>query len=385
MTFALDDGVLATVARSADESEANRRLADEAMAALVDSGLLRLLVPARVGGTEGSLAEMVAAVRTLGTVDGAASWVAMVLLAHDWILGSFSEDAQDEVYADGPDTIVPGSLAPAGAATEVDGGWQISGRWPFASGAHHGHFYLLGSREPAAAATDVRRPRLVHLVVPRSDVAIDDTWHPLGLRGTGSCDVVADDTFVPRHRAMDSGELLAGRGPWSDRHRTNLYKTPILPGLAAHVAASTVGIAQGGLADAVDRYGTQRDAYLGSAKADRAGVQMRLAASTSELRSAELLLDDAVSLLVDAAAGDDSRPLRARAKYQASHAIEIARRSLARVVNAAGGRAVFDATRLQRAFRDVTMASQHAVSDLDEVGIAYGRTLLGQPPGNHPL
>ncbi|MDG2113293.1 MAG: acyl-CoA dehydrogenase family protein [Actinomycetota bacterium] len=381
VTDLVTDDLLATIAPLGDRAEAERRLTDDAVELLRSSGLLRTLVPSRVGGDEADLGSMVSAVQRIGVVDSAASWVLMVLVAHDWMMGSFPEQAQDAVYADGADTVIPGSLAPAGTAVAADDGWIVSGRWPFASGADHGHWYLLGTVEPVEDG----RPRLIHIVVPRAEVSIEDTWYPIGLRGTGSADVVLDSVYIPQAHTIDSGELLGGRSAWSSRHPTNLYRTPILPGLAVHVAASSLGIARGGLIDAAGRFGVQNDAYLGSAKAERPGLQMRLAESTAELRSAELLLDDTVNLLARAADGNDTRELRAHAKYQASYSIELARRSLDRVVTAAGGRAVFDGSRLQRCYRDITMASQHQVADLDTVGEAYGRTLLGLNPGAHPL
>lgn len=379
----VDEALLEELRAHASWSEDHRRLAGSSLDALRDAGLLRLLVPARVGGDQRGLPEMVDAVRSTAWADGAASWVLMVLTAHDWMMGSMSEEAQDEVYADGPDTVIPGSLAPAGSTLEVDGGWRISGRWPFASGAIHGQWYLVGSIE--ADVEEGSRPRLVHVVLPRHEVELDDTWHPIGLRGTGSGDVVADDVFVPSHRVIDSGALLGGRSPWSARHSTDLYKAPILPGLAVHVAASALGMAEAGLADAAERFGIQDDRYSGSAKVDRPGLHLRMAEATAELRTAELLINDTVELLQAVAAGADSKAKRAEAKYQATYAIELCRRAVDRIAAGAGGRALFDNSRLQRCFRDVTMASQHAVADIDTVGQAYGRTLLGLDPGRHPL
>ena len=377
----IDEYVGAVLAQHSAWNEEHRRLAGPAMEALQGSGALRLLVPAAAGGDERSLSDMVANVREAARYDSAASWVLMVLVAHSWMLGSMSEEVQAEVYAQGPDTIVPGSLAPAGRASACEGGYYLSGRWPFTSGAAWGAWYLLGTQ----VASDNGQRRLIHVVLPREDVTIDDNWRAIGLRGTGSCDVLAEGIFVPWHRTIDSGELLGGRSPWSSRHRSTLYRTPILPGLAAHVAASVIGIAAGGLADAAYRFGHQDDRYLGTAKAVRPGVHLRIAEAHAEQRSAELLLDDTLRLLRQAADGADSKPLRAQAKYQTSYAIEMCRRSLDRVTVAAGGRAVFDGSKLQQSFRDVTMASQHAVADLDTTAQAYGRTCLGMDPGPHPL
>ncbi len=377
----IDEQTGAVLATHAAWNEANRRLAEGAMTALRDAGALRLLVPERAGGDEREFADMVANVREAALYDGAAAWVLMVLVGHSWMLGSMTEELQDEVYGVDPDAIVPGSLAPVGSATECDGGWLVDGRWPFTSGAFWGKWFLLGSQVLA----EEEWPRLIHVVIPRDDIEIDDNWYAIGLRGTGSCDVVADGAFVPTHRTVDSGDLLGGRSPWSSRHRTNVYRTPVLPGLAVHVAAAALGLARAGLDDAADRLGTQDDRYMGSPKSRRPGLHMRLAESNTEVRAAELLIDDTLGLLRQAADGADSKQLRAQAKYQGSYAIELCRRSLDRVTTAAGGRAVFDGSRLQQTFRDVTMASQHQVADLDTVGEAYGRTRLGMDPGAHPL
>ena len=377
----IDEHTGAVLTDHAAWNEANRRLAEGSITALREAGALRLLVPERAGGDEREFADMVANVREAALYDGAAAWVLMVLVGHSWMLGSMTEEVQDEVYGVDPDAIVPGSLAPVGSATECDGGWLIDGRWPFTSGAVWGDWFLLGSQVLAEG----KRPRLLHVVIPRDDIEVDDNWYAIGLRGTGSCDVVADQAFVPRHRTIDSGDLLGGRSPWSSRHRTSVYRTPVLPGLAVHVAAAALGLARAGLDDAADRFGVQDDRYMGSPKSKRPGLHMRLAESNTEVRSAELLIADTLGLLRQAAAGADSKQLRAQAKYQGSYAIELCRRALDRVTTAAGGRAVFDGSRLQQTFRDVTMASQHQVADLDTVGEAYGRTRLGMDPGAHPL
>ena len=377
----IDELTGAVLTEHAAWNEEHRRLAEGAMTALRDAGALRLLVPERAGGDEREFADMVANVREAALYDGAAAWVLMVLVGHSWMLGSMTEELQDEVYGVDPDAIVPGSLAPVGSATECDGGWLVDGRWPFTSGAIWGKWFLLGSQ----VVTEGERPRLLHVVIPRDDIEIDDNWYAIGLRGTGSCDVVADGAFVPAHRTIDSGDLLGGRSMWSSRHRTSVYRTPVLPGLAVHVAAAALGLARAGLDDAADRLGTQDDRYMGSPKSRRPGLHMRLAESNTEVRSAELLIDDTLGLLRQAADGADSKQLRAQAKYQGSYAIELCRRALDRVTTAAGGRAVFDGSRLQQTFRDVTMASQHQVADLDTVGEAYGRTRLGMDPGAHPL
>ena len=94
-----------------------------------------------------------------------------------------------------------GTLAiPAGRAVPIDGGYRVSGRWPFASGCHNATWLAC-----SAVVHDGERPRLdadglpvMRVVVfPRSETIIHDTWYAGGLRGTGSHDVEIRDLVVP--------------------------------------------------------------------------------------------------------------------------------------------------------------------------------------------
>jgi len=365
------DGLLATLRRHDDASERERRLAVESVAALRDAGLLRALVPRRLGGHELDFRTALALVRECARGSSSAAWVTMVSIAHDWMIGSFPEPAQDEAFSD-PDRVTAGSLAPSGTVERADGGWWVSGRWSFVSGAAHARWYLLG-----AADRSSERPRLHHVIVTRDDVELIDDWHALGLCGTGSVDLAIARGFVPEHRAIDSGTLLGGRSPWSDRHPTRLYQTPILAGLTTLAASTILGIAQSGFDAAVALMLEQKDRYTGKPKVDRPGLHLRLAEARNEIRCAEHLIDDAAGLLEQAAIGGDSPELRARARFQGSYAAELCRRATDRLMATTGARSAFDSSPLQHAFRDITMATKHQMLNFDDAAMAFGRTLVG--------
>jgi 3-hydroxy-9,10-secoandrosta-1,3,5(10)-triene-9,17-dione monooxygenase len=377
----LDPTVDETLRAHDAASEQRRELAAESVAAMAGAGLLRLLVARRVGGPELDLATALKALIEVTEASASAGWVAMVSTAHDLVMGGFPEAAQDEVYADGLDRVFPGSLATTGALTPVAGGWRLSGRWPFASGAAHGAWFVLGTSVREGGS----RPVPHHVVVPRADLALDDDWHVLGLRGTGSVTVRAEDAFVPAHRAMNTGVLFRAESPWQAKHATRLYRTPIVAGLAAHLAAVALGIARPALADALGRSGSQGDRYTGARKVDRVGLQMRLAEAEVELRTAALLFDDTLAVLGRIAGGDDSIEARGRAKYQSAYGMELCARCIQRLMAASGARAAFDGSAIQRAFRDINMARSHAIGDLDTAAETHGRLLLGLGPGTHPV
>lgn len=197
--------------------------------------------------------------------------------------------------------------------------------------------------------------------------------------------MVAEETFVPEHRGVRSGRLFRGQCEAAGRHATAVYRTPIVPGLATHLAAVLTGMAWPALDDAIERTRAQVDKYSGLQKAERPGLQMRLAEADAELRCADALLDDTIRLLEHAAGGDDSTALRARARYQASYCSELAARAVARLMGGSGARAAFDGSRLQQSYRDLAMGKTHAMIDLDSAAQVFGRTLLGLDTGDAAL
>ena len=203
------DELRQTLAANRESTENARRLSDKSVNALSNAGLLRMAVPKRHGGDERDFREIGARVFECARECASTGWVLMVSSAHDWIIGSFDPAAQDDVWRDGADVVTPGALAPSGVLTRVDGGFRLQGRFSFNSGCAHGKWFLFGCLEHGE---DGVRP--YHVVVPVEDLTLDDNWHTLGLRGTGSIDVVAEDVFVPSYRSMDSCILSAGSSEW---------------------------------------------------------------------------------------------------------------------------------------------------------------------------
>ena len=323
--------IVGTLADEAPRAESDRRLSTDAVAALHDAGMFELLTPATHGGPEAGLTAQVEALLVISEADPAAGWVQMVSNAHVWIVGSFPPACQAEVFAAGPSVVVPGTLAAQGRATRVDGGWRLSGRWQFASGVDHGDWLMIG------AVADQRLPesgeRGIHVVAPKVDVTVDDTWYTLGLRGTGSKDLVAEDVFVPDHRAMETRILFDGRSPHGEGHRTKLNRLPVLACLATQLAASVVGLATGALELHIDRTAARRHTYTGAPVADAPAVAMRVAESSTEIEMARRLVR-ASAARCDRVGMTGERPTideRAELLWHAAYAVELCRRAVERV------------------------------------------------------
>lgn len=368
------------VARHELESDARRSLHPESMAALRDSGLFKVIQPRRIGGYELGLPTLHAAALELGAGCASTAWVYMVVSAHTFVLGMYPDATQDEIAADDPDTVIPGTLASMGKAVPVDGGFRVSGQWPFASGCDHSRWGLFCAKQTDSQPGD---PKHVHVMVPSRDYRIEDTWYVMGLRGTGSKDVVLDDVFVPAERAMPTGQLFAGASPHAARQATHVYQVPVLPALTYLLTAPTLAIARRVYEVHVERTAGRRDRYDGSSKAAKPATQLRVAESWAELQCAEALvreLGERIGALVEAGERFGTAT-RVEVKWRAAYAIRLCCRAADRLFDAAGAHTVYDREPIGRLVASLHTAAHHAAADFDNNAASFGSMALGLGPG----
>lgn len=368
--------IVPRLAFSAGRSETARQVDPDAVAALREAGLSRLLKPGRHGGSELPLRTQIEACVETARGCSAASWIMMVCGAHDLVLGGFPERCLEEVWADGPDTLIAGTLAPQGRATRADGGWILDGRWQFCSGVDHSPWLMFGALQ-ADADKDPDPWGAVHLMVPKTEIDVLDTWHVLGMRGTGSKDVVAKQVFVPAHRSIATPVLFTGMSPHAS---SALYHLPVMASLASMAAGTVYGMAERAYADYVARTRLRTDQLIGGGKAQHSGLQRRVAEARLELDSAQRLLAFMCDRF-DALTAADERPLspamRVKMRLDAAYVVELSKRAVDRIFAVSGAHAVYDDSELQRVHRDVHTASHHAIFDFDLSTEFVGRTILG--------
>jgi alkylation response protein AidB-like acyl-CoA dehydrogenase len=362
-----------TLEANARACDAARKLTEVSMATVVGAGLFRIPQPRRVGGYELSLRTLADAVTCLSAACPSSGWVLMVMGAHHWCIGSFSEAAQDEVFGDGRDGLVAGTLSSQGIASAVDGGYRVDGRWQFCSGVDHSQWVILGCADRSTQRASV------HVVVPRAALEVDDTWHVMGLQGTGSKDVLAHDLFVPAHRAIDTRTLFRGASPHAANQATNLYRLSAEAMLSVSVSTAVLGSAKFALGKFIERTKERRVVLTGARKAEHGPTQVRLAEAAAEIHSADLLIHDILGefdqLVATGASFDNDH--RVRAKWQAAYSAELCRRAVARMFSGSGAHAVYTPSALQAAFRNINVGAQHASIDFDSSAETYARLRLG--------
>src|ERR1700687_1941628 len=234
--------LLPAIRAKAAETERARRVPDEHVAALREIGFFKLVQPAAFGGDEHDFVVLAELIMDIAEACASTAWVCGLLSAHQWMLGCFAADAQNDVWGRNPDALLCGSYAPACAAVAETGGYRISGRWSFASGCDNSQWAFCAARLPPKTEQGASEPAF--FLVPCGDYAIDDTWDTIGLAGTGSKTLVLDNVFVPAPRLLLFSDAAAGRSPGSRLYANRLFAIPIYCQLSPCLASAAVGAAQ---------------------------------------------------------------------------------------------------------------------------------------------
>ena len=210
----------------AAQAERERKPVDAVMQAIEDTGCYKFFVPKRYGGFEFSLKSFMEIGMLLGEGCLSTGWVVTFCMEHNWLLGLFNGQAQDEVFGNQPYIIAPGALAPKGTATPVDGGYRINGRWEWGTGVMHADWVMVGA---LTVGGDPENPELCMYLIPRDQVNVLDTWHVAGMVGTGSNDIEVTDVVVPSHLRQNITNMRDGGSPGAELHGSATYRMPMMP------------------------------------------------------------------------------------------------------------------------------------------------------------
>ncbi len=371
--------VAARLAANVAEDDGMRRLSDSTWKLLLDGGFLRALQPARFGGGEVSLAEFIDAAIELSRASPSAGWVAGVIGVHPWQLALFPDKAQREMWDKDPTTMHSSSYNPTGKAEKVAGGYKVSGRWSFSSGCDHCRGVMLGaicgSRE--IGGNQVRDFRSFLLM--RDQYRIEDNWHVAGLKGTGSKDVVVEETFVPDYRTQSHLDYATNAPlPGQEVNPGALYRLPWSVVFNMALAASALGSARG-FVDEWTAASRDRRLMSGARAADDAILQQRLAEAIWYLdASVARMHADAILLWQMAEAREAaSTQIRAQMRWNMNRGCDLVGKAVGDLFRAASGRTIFLDHPLQRRFQDVQAALGHAYLQTDPLARAVGGMLLG--------
>ncbi len=364
----ITDEFVARLAERAEEAERLRRLPAATVSEFRQTELFRLLLPTRFGGLQAPFPELLAPIRRMAHGCASSAWTLGFYALHNWMLSLFDPRCQEEVFASGP-VLAPAPRAPPGRGVAAEGGVRLTGRWSWATGALDADWVIVGALVERPDRID---PALV--VVPADEVAVLDTWHTAGMRGTGSHDVVVTDAFVPEHRMVAVADIYAGTAPGARAHGVATYRWPMVPALALVASMPVLGAAERVTELFAERLGGRVVAYSGVAQKDQPAAQIRLADARVRLRALRALIADTADGIERLVSSGErvNRMVRAEARLAAAHTVHESRAIIADLLEASGASAQFLSNPMQRAKRDVDIAAGHVVFDYD-----VGRELAG--------
>jgi 3-hydroxy-9,10-secoandrosta-1,3,5(10)-triene-9,17-dione monooxygenase len=369
--------LLPTFEERAQEAEDARRIPAASIDSLREAGFFRLLQPKRFGGFEADPLTFYTAVRMVASACGSTGWVASVLGVHPWQLSLFPDRAQTEVWGEDPHTRVSSSYAPTGKARLVDDGVRLSGRWSFSSGCDHATWVLLGG---IVTDDDGNQVDFRTFLLPLGDYRIEDVWDTVGLRGTGSNDIVVDDVFVPDYRSLSFADTSRCLCPGQEVNDAPLYRLPFGSVFSYSITTPIIGMAEGAYNAHVGYMKERVRVSYGKVKAaEDPFSQVRIADAASEIDAAWLQLTHNVEHLMRYAGAGERIPMDLRLQVRRDQVRGTTRSigAVDRLFENSGGRALATGTPIQRYWRDAHAGRVHAINDPERALSMYGSAELG--------
>ena len=343
-----------------ENEESLGRLSTESSDALHQAGITKMKLPKCLGGFEANLVTQFEVLEALAMINASVAWCAMVGGTSLGMPGGFLPDGGiKKMFADGKAPKGAIVIMPTGKATPVEGGYELSGRWGFASGVHHAEWvsaHVMVTKEPQS------EPSLFMFSFPASEIEIHDNWQVLGLRGTGSCDISVKNLFVPEDCVWEVGVQAPQRGG-------RLYELGIPAFVAYEHAAFALGVARKALDSFTQTAINKKRGYGPDAKGlgDRDTVLRFIGRSDLALRAARQLAielnQQAMDTIESGQAIDTQLAIEIRAI--ATYCTEVSADIVAEALRYSGAGSIYEKSDMQRYLRDINVAAQHLmVSDI---------------------
>lgn len=354
----------------AAQARDERRVPAESIKDLRDAGFFLALQPQEWGGYELDPQDFFRMQCAIAEGCMSTAWASGIVAVHAFQLALMDKRAQQDVWGDDIHTRVSSSYAPLGKVEPTEGGFRLSGRWGWSSGCNHCTWVLLGAIVPGEGFRT--------FLLPKADYTIEDTWHSMGLQGTGSNDIVVDDVFVPDYRTHKQMDGFTGNNPGIDDASSPLYRLPWAQTFIRVVSTPAIGAAKEGLR-------LYSETVVGKASGDPTKLSgdtsttERIAAAANTIDEMEALLYRNFDEMMEAVNSGANVPVEDRVKYryQASLVIEKSMSVIDSLFSSAGGSSVFTGAAIQQRFLDIHTARAHVANNPTSFARNLGSVQLG--------
>ena len=360
----------------AKQCEEARCVPKETVAEMQKAGFFEVIKPKLYGGYEMDPQVFYDVCMTLAEGCMSTAWIYGVIGVHNWQIALFDPKAAAEVWKDDKSVLIASTYMPKGQVKPVDGGFRFSGRWGFSSGIDHCDWVFLGG----LIFNEGQPPEYRTFLVPRSDFEVIDTWHVMGLKGTGSKDIVVKDAFVPEYRTHKATDGFMGTNPGRDTFTADLYKLPFGQIFVRAVSSAAIGGLQGALDTFLD-FAKVRVGDMGNKTSEQAPAQLAASETAVAIDEMKLVLNRNFDVLMTRIRNKqplDDIAQRLHFRYQAAQVVERCARHAYQLFSVCGGRGIFTDFPLYRYLFDIYAARGHYANNPEQFGRNYGMVMLGK-------
>lgn len=342
------------------------------------AGLLRVLQPRRWGGYE--LDPRVFYRIQMALAEGCMStaWIYGVIGVHNWQLPLFPEQAQQDVWSASSATLIASTYMPTGKAEKVDGGYRFSGRWGFSSGVEHCEWIFLGGLLPKKDGSGAMEHTT--FLLPKSDFQVVHNWDVLGLRATGSHDIVVENVFVPEHRTQRTNDHSDAGCPGRVLNTSALYRIPFTQVFQRAVSSACIGALQG----AVNHFRERAAAHVGkhgAKTAEDSNAQQAVSEAMITIDQLQLVLLRNYGRIMECAKTGERMPVEERLLQRAQSALvpKVCAEHVNELMRASAASGMYKSNPVERVFRDIHQARGHIANNTDAYARSHGGVMLGLP------
>ncbi|HVA15695.1 MAG TPA: acyl-CoA dehydrogenase family protein [Stellaceae bacterium] len=360
--------------RNVRVTEELRRMPEENFRAIMESGLIPLMRPRMFGGYEGDWMTQIDCVSEVARACGSTGWCMTFLLQHQYFLSLFPAEAQRFVYERQPDPTILTSFNQTGQVKEVTGGYEIGGRWHFASAGDYCQWAIVGGVTRNEDGSVAKR---LNFLLRADQFRIDRVWDAIGLKGSGSNDVIVEPTFVAANFIYDHDDALIGRAPGHTVHEGVLYRSPLILNSGFAVMTPMHGIARGAYEAFVDLTAGRGARPMGAKPSDRADVQTAIGESKLEIDLAYLITEKLTATIFEGKKVTRVDAVRQRRDMMMVR--KLLQGGVDRLFDISGAHGLLGNHAIQRHWRDLHAIGHHAQWAAPALQIA-GRDALGLPP-----
>lgn len=349
----------------------------ETIREMQDAGFFKILQSQRWGGYEMDPRVFYSVQMALAEGCMATAWIYGVVGVHNWQLPLFPEEAQQDVWSKDNSTLIAPTYMPTGKADKVDGGYSFSGRWSWSSGVEHCEWILLGGLLPKLDGSGIEH---CTFLLPKSDFKVVHNFDVLGLRATGSHDIVVENAFVPEHRTQRTNDHSDAGCPGRATNPGWLYRIPFTQVFQRAVSKACIGATNGAIASFRLRAASFVGKH-GSKTAEDVNAQLAVSEAMMATDQLELVLMRNYQRIVNCARTGERMPVEERLmqRAQSSQVPKICADAVNEIMRACAAGGVFKTNPIERIFRDLHVARGHIANNTDAYARAHGSVMLGLP------